>query len=246
MEDRIFQLLVEQNDISWKSIIYDLINAEKMDPWDVNITLLTQKFLERLHELREKDLKLSGKLILAAAMLLKMKSVRLVSVDLEEFDRLLAGDQLDAGEFYDELENELQRGEEYALDQQVELVPRLPEARKRKMSVYELVRALEKALEVKKRRLWNAAPQSVMQMPERKWDLGGAIKTVYGKITDFFAQQAEVFFSHLLSTQSKEEKIRTFLSLLHLSNQRKVELSQDVPFGDIKISLMKEAHADAV
>lgn len=237
MEDRIFQLLVEQNDITWKSIIYDLINSEQMDPWDVNISLLTHKYVERLKQLREKDLKLSGKVLLAAAVLLKIKSNRLVSDDVEAFDRLLAGDQLDAGQFYDELEQELKAGEAYAMDQHVELMPRLPEPRKRKISVYELVRALEKALEVKQRRLWNSMPSSQVVLPHKKWDVGEAIKQVYAKVTVFLSKQARVLFSHLVTSQSKEEKIFTFIPLLHLSHQGKLALSQDVPFGDIQITV---------
>ena len=54
-------MLVEKNEISWKTIIYDLINSEKMDPWNVDISQLTKKYLERLHSLKEHDLKVSGK-----------------------------------------------------------------------------------------------------------------------------------------------------------------------------------------
>lgn len=240
MEDRIFQILVEQNEITWKSIILDLVNSEQMDPWDVDVSLLTKKYIAHVNNLREKDLKLSGKVLLAAAILLKIKSNRLVSEDIEGFDRLLAGTELDAGQFYDELEQELKQGEEYTLAQNVELFPHMPSPRKRKISVHELVRALEKALEVKQRRLFNSLPSSHIPIPEKKWDLGYAIRNVYSKVLSFLTKQAEVFFSNIIPSQTKEDKIKTFLPLLHLSNQRKIELSQDVPFGEIKISLLSE------
>ena len=246
MEDRIFQLVVEQNDLGWKQIIYDLVNSESMDPWDVNISLLTQRYVERLNQLRATDLKVSGKVLLAASLLLRLKSYKLVSDDVEAFDRLLAGTSINENEFYDELEQELSRGEVSALNENVELLPRLPQPRKRKISVYELVRALEKALEVKKRRLWNIVTPVGIQMPDRKWDIGEAIKSVYARVCSFLSDKADIFFSRLLCSQTKEEKIRTFIPLLHLSNQRKVELSQDVPFGDIRISLVKDVVSNAV
>lgn len=246
MEDRIFQLVVEQNDLGWKSIIYDLVNSEQMDPWDVNISLLTQKYVERLNQLRERDLIVSGKVLLAASILLRLKSNKLVSDDVEAFDRLLAGTEINESEFYDELERELSRGEASALSGNIELLPRLPESRKRKISVYELVRALEKALEVKKRRLWNTITSTDVHMPEKKWDIGESIKSVYSRISSFLSRNAELLFSHLLRSETKEEKIRTFIPLLHLSNQRKIELAQDVPFGDIKISLVKEVRSNVV
>jgi len=246
MEDRIFKLVVEQNDLGWKQIIYDLVNSESMDPWDVNISLLTQRYVERLNQLRATDLKVSGKVLLAASLLLRLKSYKLVSDDVEAFDRLLAGTSINENEFYDELEQELSRGEVSALNENVELLPRLPQPRKRKISVYELVRALEKALEVKKRRLWNIVTPVGIQMPDRKWDIGEAIKSVYARVCSFLSDKADIFFSRLLCSQTKEEKIRTFIPLLHLSNQRKVELSQDVPFGDIRISLVKDVVSNAV
>lgn len=246
MQDRIFQLLVEQNEITWKSIIYDLVSSGQINAWDVDISLLTQKYIERLKQLKQSDLKLGGKVLLAAAMLLKMKSVRLVTEDIEGFDRLIAGNELDSGQFYDELEQELKQGEEHALAQNVELFPRLPEARKRKISVHDLVSALEQALEVKKRRLWNSMPASHVPMPEKKWDLGNAITNVYSRLLSFFTKSAQVLFSALIPSQSKEDKIRTFIPLLHLSNQRKIELAQDVPFGEIKISLLNEVKQSGV
>ncbi len=240
MEDKIFQILVEQNEITWKSIILDLVNSQNMDPWNVDISVLTQKYIERLNQLREKDLKLSGKVLLAAAILLKVKSNRLVGEDIEGFDRLLAGSELNSAQFYDELEQELAQGEQYAANQNIELFPHMPAPRKRKISVHELVRALEKALEVKQRRILNSLPPSHIPIPEKKWDIGDAISKVYSKLLSFFTRHAEVFFSALIPSQTKEDKIRTFLPLLHLSNQRKIELSQDIPFGEIKISLLNE------
>lgn len=246
MHERIFSLLVDQNEITWKSIILDLINSESINAWDVDISLLTQKYIERIKQLREKDLKLSGKVLLAAAILLKIKSNRLVSEDIEGFDRLLAGSEIDEVQFYDELENELKQGEDYAIEQNVELSPHMPSPRKRKISVHDLVRALERALEVKQRRVLNSAPPEHIPIPEKKWDLGFAIANVYSKILTFFTKHATVFFTNLIPSQSKEDKIRTFLPLLHLSNQRKIELSQDVPFGEIKISLLNEVKTNGV
>ena len=74
MQDQIFSILVEQNDITWKAILYDLIKSEKMDPWDVDLGQLTHRYIAKVKEMKEHDLKISGKVVLAAAMLLKIKS----------------------------------------------------------------------------------------------------------------------------------------------------------------------------
>lgn len=241
MQDRIFQILVEQNDFGWKSLIYDLIRSENMDPWDVDVSLLSQKYVERLKQFKESDLKLSGKVLLAAAILLKIKSKKLVGEDMNEFDKLLQSAE-QQGDFYDELEQELKRGEQAALEQGIvfELEHKLPQPRKRKVSVFELVKALEKALEVKRRRFDRIITAHV-NIPERKFDITVAIKGVYDKILGLFGKFKKLTFSEIIPSQKKEDKIYTFIPLLYLSNQNKVELIQEQPFGEIEIKIVNES-----
>ena len=236
MQDKIFSLLVEQNEISWKSIIFDLIKSEQMNPWDVDISLLSQKYTERLHLLKERDLKVSGKVLLAAAILLRIKSTKLVGDDLDEFDRLIAGSDMSQEQFYDDLEQELARGEEMGLKEDYELLPRLPQARRRKVSVYDLVKALEKALEVKQRRVLQSMPPP-FETPARKFDVTAAISNLFQRILSLFGVRKQLTFKELLPGETKQDKVYTFIPLLHLSNQQKVELEQSEPFGDIHIKV---------
>ena len=231
-------MLVEQNEISWKSIIFDLINSEQMDPWDVNISLLAEKYLARLRELKHQDLKVGGKVVLAASILLRIKSNKLVGEDLDEFDRLLAGSNLSQDQFYDGLEQELAKGEQQGLKEEYELLPRLPQARKRKVSVYDLVKALDKALEVKQRRVLNSMPPP-LPLPHRKFDLGAAVSSVLQRLMSLFSFRNKLTFKDLVPGDSRQEKVYTFIPLLHLSNQRKIELEQNEAFGDIHIKLVE-------
>ena len=48
-QDEIHDLLFNR-EIGWQEIIYDLINTEQLDPWDVNITILTERYMEKLNE----------------------------------------------------------------------------------------------------------------------------------------------------------------------------------------------------
>ncbi|RJQ21377.1 segregation/condensation protein A [Candidatus Woesearchaeota archaeon] len=238
MQDRIYSILVEQNEISWKTIILDLINSEQMDPWDVDVSQLTQKYIEKVRELKEQSLKVGGKVVLAASMLLRIKSSRLVSDDLEDFDRLLAGNDVSAEAFYDGLEQELAAGEQVGLKEDLELLPRMPQARRRKVSVFDLVRALEKALEVKQRRVLNTVPPP-LPLPERKFDLTAAIQGLHRRILSLFGARKKLTFTDLLPGESREEKVYTFMPLLHLSNQRKVDLVQNEAFGEIQVHLVE-------
>lgn len=248
MQDKLFQILVEQNDVTWKAIIYDLIKTEQMDPWDVDLSVLTQKFLERLREMRESNLNLSGKVLLAAAMLLKIKSKRLVGEDLNEFDRLLASAEMTEEQFYNELESELQTARVMPPEEMLRLIPRTPQPRKRKVSVYDLVRALEKALEVKHRRLIRIdSPEGRIIVPLKRLDITLAIKQVYKSVREWFVlnRKSRLMFSELLPEQpSRDAKLFTFVPLLHLGSQRKLDLEQQAPFEDFSIKLVKPASVE--
>jgi len=235
----IYNLLVEKDEISWKSIMMDLIRSEEMNPWDVDVSLLAKRYVERIHELKESDLKVGGKVLLAAAILLRVKSTRLVGDDLDEFDRLVAGSNMTQEEFYDELEQELAQGEKKVVEEEdYELLPRMPQARRRKVSVFDLVKALEKALEVKKRRVWNNTPP-VMPIPARKFDITSAISGLLQRITSLFSVRKKLTFSQLLSKKTKEEKVYTFIPMLHLMNDQKIEVEQDEHFGEMTIKVVE-------
>jgi segregation and condensation protein A len=244
VEDRILKMLVEQNEISWKSIIYDLVRQEGMDPWDINVGLIAEKYIETIRGIQQADLKVGGKVVLAAAILLRIKSKKLVGEDLSEFDRLIATGELDQGQFYDELEQELAAGEAAGLaDEHFELSPRMPQPRTRKVSIYELMSALEKALEVKHRRI-NRLDIAQVPMPARKFDVGAAIGSIVARMKSWFVGGAKkLTFTQLLPSQSKKDKVYTFIPLLHLSNQQRIELSQNEHFGEIEIKYLGDINA---
>ena len=119
------------------------------------------------------------------------------------------------------------------------LIPRTPQPRKRKVSIYDLVEALERALEVKKRRLLHSIPPMNVEAPKKKKDITEIIREVYIKIRTFFVSSVKdkLTFGKLLPSESREDKVHTFIPLLHLAQQNKIELVQESPFGEIQILL---------
>ena len=238
--ERIFQILYKEDEVTWQSLLYELVKKEGMNPWDINISLLTKEYIDTIKKLKELDFRISGKVLLAAAILLKMKSNRLLNEDLSEFDRLLTQEE----ELVEELD--LEEQQQYKLWEKPVLIPRTPQPRKRKVSIFDLVNALEKALEVKQRRVLNSIPPMSVRIPERKRDITEVIKEVYSRIKSFFMinSQKRLTFTQLVPSQKKEDKIFTFIPLLHLTNQRKVNLEQKEHFGEIEIMLNTEKNID--
>jgi|TARA_Y100000310_G_scaffold130175_1_gene129363 segregation and condensation protein A len=236
--ERIFQILHNEDEVTWQALLYELIKKEEINPWDINISLLTKKYIETIKKLKELDFRISGKVLLAAAILLKIKSNRLINEDLSELDRLLTQSE-------EELLEELDLEEPRAHDEEKHpLIPRTPQPRKRKVSVFDLVKALEKALEVKQRRVLNSIPPMDVKIPEKKRDITQIIKEVYTRIKSFVTRQNKLTFSQLVPSSTKEDKIYTFIPLLHLTNQRKVNLDQKEHFGEIEIMLNTEKEID--
>lgn len=240
MEDKIFSILVDKDELTWQTIIMDLVKSEEINPWDVNISNLTKKYINLVKKMKELDLRISGKVLLAAAVLLKIKSSRLVGEDIDELDRLMAGpDDQTEDEFYDGLMNEEYR-ESIKEGSKGILIPRTPQPRKRKVSVYDLMDALQKALEVKKRRVIREIPPAPeVMVPEKKIDITIVISDIFSKIKNFIGNNNEkkLVFDNLLTSEVKSDKVSTFVPLLYLSNQGKIELFQESHFGDIEIRL---------
>ncbi|MBI2659137.1 segregation/condensation protein A [Candidatus Woesearchaeota archaeon] len=242
--ERIFSIIFSKADeITWQTIIYELVKSEQMDPWDIDVSILTQKYIDMLRGLKEHDFRISGKVLLAAAILLKIKSNKLVGEDLSELDRLLIGVEDEMEELGFE-----ETGEIPKLGEIAPLIPRTPQPRKRKVSIFDLVEALERALEVKKRRLLHSIPPLNLEAPKKKKDVTEIIREVYGRIKHFFisALKETLTFSKLLPSESKEDKVHTFIPLLHLSQQNKIELVQDIPFGEIQILLKRKEEEQRV
>ncbi len=242
MEERIMQIVLgkESNEVTWRSMIYELVKSEQMDPWNVDISVLSKRYVQMLKKLKELDFRVSGKMVLAAAILLKMKSNLLVGEGMAELDRLMnPQDEESMNEgFYEELDSAYAREQGQYSPQP--LLPRTPQPRKRKVSIYDLVISLQKALEVRDRRVVRNMPRGTIEVPHRKVDMGKLIGDVYGRVMSMFNPQAKLTFTQLLPKDAtKEAKILTFMPLLHLANvdYRKLDLLQQEHFGEIEIVL---------
>ena len=236
MQDRILEILMQKDEITWQSIIYDLIKTGDMDPWDIDISILSQKYLEVIRKMKEANLFLSGKVLLASAMLLKIKSEKLLYEGIGALDNHLFSQ--DIPDSLDEFLKEKQ----LVLLENPKLTIKTPQTRKKKISVNDLISALEKALEVNERRSIRHAERDYipeMKIPVRKIDIGQLLKSVYEKIIFIFTTQRTLTFSELVGSDKREDKILTFIPLLHLSNEARVDLNQKEAFGEIDITLLK-------
>lgn len=226
--------LLFSDTLSWQSIIYDLINTEQLDPWDIDISLLSQKYLEKIKLLEEENFFISSKVLLAAALLLRMKSEILLHHDLPGLDEVLFGKKEDKKYHQERIELE---GEVPGL------MVRTPLPRYKKVTLEELMSALGKAITTENRRIRRIVVQrqqefeTSLSLPRQKINLKDQISGVYSKLKEIFSSREKPFPFSELAGKSTEERVATFVPLLHLDNQQKVWLEQEGHFAEIWILL---------
>lgn len=228
----IYNLLVSR-ELSWQQIIYDLIQSEQLDPWDIDISTLAQKYLEKIRELEDANFFISSKILLAAAILLRIKSEMLLKYYIKSLDEILFGKE----EKKDKLPLNIN------LDDVNELIPRTPMPRMRKVTLNELMAALSRAIMTEHRRIKreiytkHAVTRFDAFLPKRKTNIRIKIREIYQKIIRFFAKEEQKMPYSLLTNNSKEEKLSSFMPILHLDNQEKIMLEQLNHFDEIYIYL---------
>jgi len=234
-QEQIHDLLFSR-EIGWQDIIYDLINTEQLDPWNLNITILTDKYLERIREMEETDFFVSSKVLLAAALLLRIKSEILLNKYIKSIDDILFGRK-------EKTKTVLERIE---LDEEIpQLIPKSPLPRFKKVTLKELIASLNKAIVTENRRIKkeivnkNALRLTGFSLPKRNFSIKDKIKELYQNLIFHFdknKQEKKIAFTDFVGKE-KEDKIISFYPLLQLENQKKVWLEQENHFEEIYIWL---------
>jgi segregation and condensation protein A len=232
------QDLLFNREIGWQEIIYDLIYTEQLNPWDIDIIVLTDRYLVKISELEEADFFVSSKVLLAASLLLRIKSEILLNRYIKSIDEILFGKK----EF---IRVPLERIE---LDEDIpDLIPRSPMPRFKKVTLKELMESLNKAILTENRRIKkeiiskNALRESSFSLPKKKFNIKNKIAEIYKVLSDMFKGKDEkrVTYEEFI-LDNKEEKVMSFLPLLYLEDQKKVWLDQKIPFDKIHIWLREE------
>lgn len=235
--EKVLDLLMKEGEITWQTILNDLVKSGEINPWDIDISVLANRYLEIVKRMQQSNLFISGKVLLASAILLKIKSERLIIEDIGTLDNLMFPapmEELD--QFIDPSSRRI------ILDAEPKLTIKTPQARKKKVQMNDLITALEKALEVNERRIIRTEERErvpVIAVPEKTRDITEVIKELLEKIKLTFTKKQEMTFDELVPSHRKEDKIATFVPLLHLATQEKVGLNQKEHFGEIHIRLVE-------
>ncbi len=231
-QDQVFDLITK-DELSWQIIIYDLVKTEQLDPWNIDIGVLADRYLQIIQKLEEADFFISSKVLLACSLLLRIKSELLVNKHIQDLNDALYGKK-------PQKPYELERIE-IEEDELPILVPKTPMPRYRKVTLNELMSALNKAIETENRRIKKEIKQkyaeksALIVLPKKTIPLKIRIKDIFARIKSHIKTKQKMMYSEL--APSKEEKRACFLPVLHLTNDNKLCLHQPQPFEDICLML---------
>jgi segregation and condensation protein A len=209
------------NEATWKDILLDLVRKDKLNPWDIDITEIVSKYVDVVKGLRVMDLRVPANIILAASIMLRLKS------DMLELGESPAFEQDGA------IQMERPFVQVEGLSARLRLPPR------RRVTLHELISALEEAMQLKEYRTERLLSEGkpVPLMLERT-DVEADVEALYSTIKKNADSSGALTFSSLCSISHREDALLdVFMPLLFLANRNRVLLMQERFFREIIISL---------
>jgi segregation and condensation protein A len=237
MEQKMLDLM--KSEFSWEQVVFQVIAHEGLDPWDVDIKALSDAFVDYLMKLEEMDFKIPAKYVIIAAVLLRMKSDHLKylgdlvqdAMPFEEMDV----DMRESGgtEEIEGMVPEAPVGPDLLINAITIPPKRQP---RRKIMVDDLMGALRRALRAEDRRE-RRLRRNREKIQIKDDNITSRIAMLYNRINDIMGRMKkdEVKFSGLVNRWERHEVVDTFIPLVFLDNQRKVDCQQEEMFREIMI-----------
>ena len=225
-------------------LIY-LIEKNKMDIYDINLTEITDQYIEYLNAMEEMNLEIASEFLIMASSLLYLKSKKLLPKQEDETEELTEEELIRRIIEYKKFkeiskvfkENYLEYSNRYfKVQEEIELPKRKIEDVYEKEVIPQIYKELIERNKVKLNQ--NAKNIEKIAIVENY--------TVASKVKEMFkvlVKQKSFVFNKLFSIKkhNKQEVVTAFSGLLELSRRSKVETTQEEIFGDITVEKAKRA-----
>ena len=248
---------VQEAEVDGIEILVNMAKQGKIDPWNVDIVEVTDKYLMHLFQSKAQNLRLSGRTLLFAAILLKLKSNVLEGIDVLDFEP--------------QHQDEFNYDDEMPLDYEEEYIPTnnvisIDEVLQRRTSVrlnhnrvvtlrdlirqlefYEMLdkkQSLKNAHERAKRRVQNYArlsPDDIINLAHDEYIENG-VQRLKANLSEILSRQDKIELNEL--TLLGMDKISAYISLLFLTVESDYDLEQDEFYGDLYVIRREENPAE--
>ncbi|MBT8507505.1 chromosome segregation protein ScpA [Methanomicrobiaceae archaeon CYW5] len=225
-------------------ILVGMAESGEIDPWNIDIVEVTDRFLGELERMKELDLRISGRTLFFASTLLRMKSEYLEEVEVAdevEFEEESFFDDdfgFGSDSTFEDLSEPIER-----LEREIRRRVGRKGKRRRPVTLYELIKELKTAEKMERRRTRrkSAVPDLLLEADDivsvaHEEDFQDVTETVYTSFERIEGAGEAVTTLHALSGSMGKDVRDVYLPLLFLMLEGRLMIWQEEFFGDIYVS----------
>lgn len=231
-------------------ILVSMAKTGKVNPWNIDIVDITDKYLAQMFQMKAQNLRLTGRTLLFAAILLKLKSNILENIDINEFEGVNEELEFDEFELNDDFEDSRQdyaNGNVISIDEVLQRRTSVRLNRNRVVTLKDLIRQLEfyemidkkqslkNAHERAKRRVRSYANLSADDIINLAHDeyIEDGVQKLRENLQQIFKKEARIELNELILLGM--DKISAYISLLFLCAESNYDLVQDEFYSDLYV-----------
>ncbi len=230
-------------------ILVSMARHGKIDPWNIDIVDITDKYLVHLAESKSNNLRLTGRTLLFAAILLKLKSNILEGIDTLQFEPQDDNFAEFEDEWYEDevIDEPINRNNVISLDEVLQRRTSIRLNRNRVVTLKDLIKQLEfyeeldrkqslkNTLERAKRRVKSYAKftsDDIINLAHDEY-IENSVKILHENLIKIFETEERVELTTL--TLLGMDKISAYIALLFLSASTDFDLVQDEFYSELYV-----------
>lgn len=229
-------------------ILVSLAKTGKVDPWNIDIVDITDKYLTQLFQMKSQNLRLTGRTLLFAAILLRLKSNILENIDINEFEGVEENElELNDDDFEADYPQDYNTNNVISIDEVLQRRTSVRLNRSRVVTLKDLIRQLEfyemidkkqslkNAHERAKRRVRsyaNLSSEDIINLAHDEYIEDG-VQRLRENLEQIFKSEKRIELNELMLLGM--DKVATYISLLFLSAESDYELVQDEFYSDLYV-----------
>ena len=241
------------NEVDGIEILVSMAKQGKIDPWNIDIIDVTDKYLTHLFQSKAQNLRLTGRTLLFASILLKLKSNILEGVELSDFEPQVEEPDLEFDDDTLDYESEyIPTNNVVSIDEVLQRRTSVRLNRNRVVTLRDLIRQLEfyemldkkqslrNAHERAKRRVKNysnLSPEDIINLAHDEYIEKG-VQRLRANLEEILNRQDKIELNEL--TLLGMDKISAYISLLFLTAESNYDLVQDEFYSDLYVIKREE------
>lgn len=230
-------------------ILVDMAKAGKIDPWNIDIVDVTDKYLAHMVDMKSQNLRVTGRTFLFAAILLKLKSNILEGIDINQFESQEPDVQYDDDGFIVEYPEDdyIPTNNVISIDEVLQRRTSVRLNHNRVVTLQDLIRQLQfyekldrnetlkNRQERARRRVQSYSrltPDDIVNLAHEEY-IETCVSTLKENLSQIFEKNDKIELNEL--TLLGMDKISAYIALLFLTADTDYDLEQDEFYSDLYV-----------